>query len=154
MHRHLSKSIYRWKINDAYHGGVPDTFYSGRNGHCFIEYKYKEKLPKRDSSQIILNLSPQQRIWLTLQHSNNVICYAVLASKDKVFVTQEFNMPGLTLKDFNEQSIPFKEYIQLIENITIKQNGIITKIIRKNGQVVSKIVTDSNNVLINEQMNK
>ena len=43
---------------------------------------------------------------------------------------------------------------ELIENITIKQNGIITKIIRKNGQVVSKIVTDSNNVLINEQMNK
>jgi len=123
VHRHLSKSIYRWKINDAYHGGVPDTFYSGRNGHCFIEYKYKEKLPKKDSSQIILNLSPQQRIWLTLQHSNNVICYAVLASEDKVFVTQEFNMPGLTLKDFNEQSIPFKEYIQLLENITIGETN-------------------------------
>ena len=86
-------------------------------GDTYKNVLYKEKLPKRDSSQIVLNLSPQQRIWLTLQHSNNVICYAVLASKDKVFVTQEFNMPGLTLKDFNEQSIPFKEYIQLIEHI-------------------------------------
>ena len=47
----------------------------------------------------------------------------VLASKNKVFVTQEFNMPGLTLKDFNEQSIPFKEYIQLIENITIGETN-------------------------------
>ena len=43
---------------------------------------------------------------------------------------------------------------ELIENITIKQNGNTTKIIRKNGQVVSKIVTDSNNILINEQISK
>ncbi len=43
---------------------------------------------------------------------------------------------------------------ELIENITIKQNGITTKIIRKNGKNVSKIVTDNNNVLINESINK
>ena len=40
VHKKLPPSIYKWKINDAYHGGVPDCFYSGNAGLCFVEYKY------------------------------------------------------------------------------------------------------------------
>ena len=46
IHKKLPISIYKWKINDSYHGGVPDCFYSGPAGHCFVEYKFKKELPK------------------------------------------------------------------------------------------------------------
>ena len=44
IHKKLPKEIYKWKINDPYHGGVPDTFYSGPKGFAFFEYKYIQKL--------------------------------------------------------------------------------------------------------------
>ena len=52
IHKKLPKEIYKWKINDPYHGGVPDTFYSGPKGFAFFEYKYIQKLPKRKTSKI------------------------------------------------------------------------------------------------------
>ena len=72
VHKALPSSIYKWKINDSYHGGVPDTFYAGPNGHCFIEYKYIDQLPAKNTSKVKFNLSPQQRIWLTEQAVNNL----------------------------------------------------------------------------------
>ena len=119
VHKHLPKTIYRWKINDPYHGGVPDTFYSGRNDHCFIEYKYTEKIPARQTSKLKFNLSPQQRIWLNLQLSNNIKCYACLAIKNQVYVTQDFNLEYKTLEEFNDQSITFDSFIEFITDITI-----------------------------------
>jgi len=37
--KHL-KSIYVWPINDNYHAGVPDHYYSGLGGDLWVEYKY------------------------------------------------------------------------------------------------------------------
>ena len=56
IHKKLPKEIYKWKINDPYHGGVPDTFYSGPKGFAFFEYKYVQKLPKRNTSKIKVDL--------------------------------------------------------------------------------------------------
>ena len=122
VHKHLPKSIYRWKINDAYHGGVPDTYYSGCNGHCFIEYKYQDTLPRKETSKITMKLSAQQRYWLKRQHNNNVLAYAVLACLDRVLVTQDFDLEYVTLKEFNEQSIPFKEYINFLTTTLGEEN--------------------------------
>ena len=112
MHRHLSKSIYRWKINDAYHGGVPDAFYSGPQGHCFIEYKYASTLPKKEESKIEINLSVQQRIWLTQQKENNIFTYAVLGTPKLVYVIEDFTIKHITLKDLNKTGVPFKNFIE------------------------------------------
>tara|TARA_R110001592_G_scaffold125448_3_gene335506 strand:- start:604 stop:1005 length:402 start_codon:yes stop_codon:yes gene_type:complete len=114
VHKALPSSIYKWKINDPYHGGVPDTFYAGPNGHCFIEYKYIDQLPAKNTSKVKFNLSPQQRIWLTEQAVNNLFTYAVLASGDQVYVTEDFTIKDLTVKKFNEGSIPFKIYIEVL----------------------------------------
>ena len=54
IHKKLPSTIYKWKINDAYHGGVPDCFYSGTGGLCFVEYKYKKELPKKMELLLIL----------------------------------------------------------------------------------------------------
>jgi len=112
VHKHLPKTIYRWKINDPYHGGVPDTYYSGPSNHCWIEYKYTEKLPSRDNSKIKFNLSEQQRIWLKRQKEFNIFVYAVLACKDQVYVTENFDLKFITLKQFQKESISFKMFIQ------------------------------------------
>jgi len=37
--KHL-KSIYVWAINDSWHAGVPDHYYSGAGGDLWAEYKY------------------------------------------------------------------------------------------------------------------
>lgn len=34
------KSIYVWAINDSWHAGVPDHYYSGSGGDLWAEYKY------------------------------------------------------------------------------------------------------------------
>ena len=114
VHNHLPKEIYRWKINDPYHGGVADTFYSGRTNHCFIEYKYKDTLPSKPTSKIKINLSAQQRIWLSKQAEHNIFTYAVFASGDLVYVTEDFTIEHITLKEFNKNSIPFKTYIEVL----------------------------------------
>ena len=37
--RHLP-SLYKWSINDSWHAGVPDHYYSGHGGDLWAEYKY------------------------------------------------------------------------------------------------------------------
>lgn len=65
------KSIYVWPINDSWHAGVPDHYYSGSNGDLWAEYKYfptdrdtfdltrPEKTPK---------LTRIQQHWLGARH--------------------------------------------------------------------------------------
>ena len=79
VHKNLSSDIYKWKINDSYTGGVPDCFYTGPAGHCFVEYKYKKELPKRDTTPINFNLSAQQELWLIERSKQGVPCYLILA---------------------------------------------------------------------------
>lgn len=121
MHKHLPKEVYRWKINDPYHGGVPDAFYSGLANSCFVEYKYKESLPQKETSKIKLDLSQQQRNWLKLQKTNNLFVYAVFASQDRVYVIEDFDLKEFTLKEFNERSYLFKNYIEALSNFCLKK---------------------------------
>lgn len=114
VHRHLPKEIYRWKINDAYHGGVPDAFYSGPQGHCFIEYKYINTLPKKNESKIEINLSVQQKIWLTQQKKNNIFTYAVLGTPELVYVLEDFTIKHITLKNLKSTGVPFKSFIEAL----------------------------------------
>ena len=122
MHKALPSTIYKWKINDPYHGGVADTFYSGPQGHCFIEYKYIAKLPAKSTSKIKFNLSEQQRIWLTERANHNMFTYAVFASGDLVYVTEDFTIKELTVKQFNNKAIPFKMYIEGLTNFCIGES--------------------------------
>jgi len=80
----LGSDVYKWKINDPYHGGVPDVYYSGPAGLCFVEYKYKPKLPAKDTSKIDFGLSKQQELWLTRQANHQVSVYVLAGCEDKV----------------------------------------------------------------------
>jgi len=120
VHKHLPTAIYRWKINDPYHGGVPDAFYAGKKNHCFIEYKYQDTLPKKPTSQIKIALTSQQRLWLNNAKENNIICYAVLASGDSVLMSNKFDQISVSKEEFEKESITFKKYIDRLINICLE----------------------------------
>lgn len=65
IHRQLSKSVHRWKINARYVRGVPDCWYSGPGGDLWVEYKYLPRAPRRDFTP---QLSANQKHWLQHRH--------------------------------------------------------------------------------------
>lgn len=120
VHKALPKEIYKWKINDPYHGGVPDAFYSGPQGFLFVEYKYKETLPKKANSKIKINLSEQQRVWLRRAQSHKLPAYIVFASKNRVAVLTNPDIPYLCVAKFERISWPFNNYIAFLEKLCLK----------------------------------
>jgi len=64
IHRLLPSSLYKWKINDNFHGGVADAYYSGPTGDLWIEYKYLPRPPKRLDTVVKTCLTDQQLHWL------------------------------------------------------------------------------------------
>lgn len=63
VHRHLPVGLYHMKNHNQYNGGIPDVWYSGPAGDLWIEYKFIA-VPKRDDTNIIINLSELQKNWL------------------------------------------------------------------------------------------
>tara|TARA_Y100001980_G_C14356126_1_gene165568 strand:+ start:29 stop:430 length:402 start_codon:yes stop_codon:yes gene_type:complete len=121
VHSNLPANIYKWKINDPYHGGVPDCFYSGYSGLCFVEYKYKRELPKKPNTLIKFNLSKQQELWLTDRRNEGVPCYAALGVGNLVVFTQEFDQVNkYTKQKFEEEALTFEEFIGKLRNLCVK----------------------------------
>ena len=121
VHKHLPKAIYKWKINDKYQGGVPDAFYAGPNNHCFIEYKYSDSLPAKDTSLIPVGLTEQQRLWLLKAQKNKILCYWVFGSKLGVYMSQDFDKTTITKLEYDQNNISFKEYINELIEICLGQ---------------------------------
>lgn len=69
IHRLLPKSVYAWKINDRFQGGVADAYYSGAAGDLWVEYKYLKALPKQPTTAVPVELSQLQRQWLRARHT-------------------------------------------------------------------------------------
>ena len=116
VNKSLSTNIYKWKINDPYHGGVPDVYYSGPAGMCFVEYKYKPKLPARPSSKLDFGLSKQQELWLTNQVKNQVSVYVLAGCEDKVVkVSNNFaKVNEYTKETFLEDAMEFEQAVFLL----------------------------------------
>lgn len=121
LHRLLPKEVFRWKINDPYHGGVPDCFYSGPGGFCFMEYKYKDKKPVRPTTPIKFNLTQQQRDWLYKQHNFGLPIYAAMGINDKVLLTQDFYKKSFSVQEFEEKAVHVKEFVNIISNICLNK---------------------------------
>ena len=121
VHKNLSSDIYKWKINDSYTGGVPDCFYTGPAGHCFVEYKYKKELPKRDTTLINFNLSVLQAIWLTERNKQGVPCYLVVAVGNLVVITQNFEKANKYLtSEFLEDSMTFVDFVAKLTKMCVE----------------------------------
>ena len=78
LHRKMSKSIYKMKMNMGMGApnGVPDYYYEGDAGSCWVEYKYSQvALPSRRGLK--LGLSLLQEGWLVRAVSNNIPAYVI-----------------------------------------------------------------------------
>ena len=110
------KSIYCWSINDSWHAGVPDHYYSGSGADLWAEYKF---FPK-DKTKFDLTRPPKspkltraQQNWLNSQHDRG----------RQVRVIVGFPGGGVILKD--------KEWMHPVEIQTLwTRQEIATEILR------------------------
>ena len=121
IHKKLSSDIYKWKINDAYHGGVPDVFYSGPGGHCFVEYKYKKELPKRHNTFIKFGVTAQQCAWLNARKDEGVPVFVALGVGKNVVFNDNFDVVNVyTVRDYITEAMSIDDFIDELEKICIK----------------------------------
>jgi hypothetical protein len=121
IHSLLPKEVFRWKINDPYHGGVPDCFYSGPKGFCFMEYKYRDKKPVRATTLIKFNLTQQQRAWLHKQYNFGLPIYAAMGVGNEVLLTQDFYKKAFSVQEFEEKAVHVKDFVNIISNICLNK---------------------------------
>ena len=121
IHKRLSSDIYKWKINDAYHGGVPDVFYSGPGGHCFVEYKYKKELPKRHNTFIKFGVTAQQCAWLNARKDEGVPVFVALGVGKSIVFNDNFDVVNVyTVRDYITEAMSIDDFIDELEKICIK----------------------------------
>ena len=121
IHKRLSSDIYKWKINDAYHGGVPDVFYSGPGGHCFVEYKYKKELPKRHNTFIKFGVTAQQCALLNARKDEGVPVFVALGVGKSVVFNDNFDVVNVyTVRDYITEAMSIDDFIDELEKICIK----------------------------------
>lgn len=59
---YLKSKVYFEKMNNPFRAGTADFWYSGKNGDCWIEYKFIPTIPTRTT--ILPDLSARQLKWL------------------------------------------------------------------------------------------
>jgi hypothetical protein len=65
LHRYLLPEVYAWKINDNFHRGIPDCYYSGPGGDLWVEYNhYSTQLPRVFKPRLTLH----QIDWLNTRY--------------------------------------------------------------------------------------
>jgi hypothetical protein len=137
----LDKStVFSWKINDNFQGGVPDNFYLGlqnvtielqnpKNGRklpLFVEYKYLKAIPKRDTTSIIPDLSAQQLKWLQMLIDAGQLALVIVGapsgrtSEGVIFESHEW-VEGITRAEFIKR---MKSYAELAKIITEIVNSV------------------------------
>lgn len=81
VHRLLPKKVYRMKNHNEYNGGIADCWYDGPVGDLWVEYKFVV-LPKRDSTQVRVDLSPLQLEWLRDRKFNGRNVVVIVGCKE------------------------------------------------------------------------
>lgn len=124
VHRKLPESIYKWKINDNYEGGVADAYYSGTGGDLWLEYKYIKELPVRGDTVVRTSLSAQQKLWLSRRYNEGRSVGVVIGSpKGIVLLTSpdDWEKP-LILDDFISTAFEKERLVSyIVETTTSKE---------------------------------
>jgi len=122
VHRQISNSVFRWKINDTYAGGVPDAFYAGPACCLFVEYKYVT-LPKKETSLVRTSLSEQQKLWLNRMLAIDKHVAVVIGSPigGLILLNGLWNSP-LTKTQFTKYALTKKEIANWIECVCLSKN--------------------------------
>ena len=69
IERRLPRTLHREKMNNPFRGGTADSWYSGKGGDLWVEYKFLPRVPQRGFiTPERLDLSHLQRQWLRGRH--------------------------------------------------------------------------------------
>ena len=74
VHKYIDKNIvYYEKMCNPYNSGTPDVYYDGPGGDIWIEYKFKQKIPKHYTPAV----TELQRQWLLRADNNGRTVYVI-----------------------------------------------------------------------------
>jgi|TARA_B110000238_G_C15920886_1_gene350410 hypothetical protein len=123
IHKRLPPTLYKWKINDNFHGGVADAYYSGAEGDLWVEYKYISNPPKKPTTVIQTCLTKQQLYWLGARQKEGRSVALIIGIdapfgyqwKDNLVITDLDNME-ITLEKFSSSAIDKRGVAEYIMN--------------------------------------
>ncbi len=81
VHRHLPTGLYRMKNHNAYNGGIPDCWYSGKVADLWVEYKFVA-LPARGDTLVKITLAELQKEWLRSRHKEGRQVAVIVGCKE------------------------------------------------------------------------
>lgn len=98
IHKRLPKEVYRMKNHNPYTAGVADCWYSGKKGDLWVEYKWRQAIPKNVNIRPQALLSPLQTAWLNARHEEGRMVCVIIGCQHG----------GVILKDFqwNQEIAP------------------------------------------------
>ncbi|MCL1142944.1 hypothetical protein [Shewanella gaetbuli] len=125
IHQRLPANVYHWKINDNFAGGVPDAFYRVLDNPdakpMWVEYKLIKALPKRASTRVIPDLSPQQLVWLKQTVNNSEIVRVVVGVESEKVDRQVTGIilepnkweTGFTSEEYHSNKLTYSEMAKI-----------------------------------------
>ena len=126
VHRHLPplKELYREKMNNPYHGGTADWWYSGQRQDLWLEHKFLPRLPQKGNVWLCNPnvkqpiLSRLQQDWLNSRYKEG----------RNVGVLVGCPLGGVILRDLSwEDEIP----VSLFRSLILSRQSIADWIVRE-----------------------
>lgn len=115
VHKHLAQDIHREKMNNPYRSGTADVWYSGHKADYWIEYKFLQTLPKRLDTEIVLDLTENQKLWLQNRHKEGrkvaVVCGCRIGGV--IFLNLDWEK-AITVKSYLSKVVTRQELAQWI----------------------------------------
>lgn len=66
------------KTHNSFRGGIFDMYYESPRGLLWVEYKWIPKMPVRDKTMIVPDMSDLQLQWGLERHTNNIPCAVIV----------------------------------------------------------------------------
>ncbi len=118
VHKRLPPDVFRWKINDTNHAGVPDAMYRGPAGILFVEYKWLKELPKRSTTSVKIDVSPIQANWIRAHNGHGQKIAVITGTPDCALIRTRtswaFPINNIL---FNELSVSHNDVATWITNV-------------------------------------
>lgn len=95
------------KQNNPYSAGTPDVYYSGTDGDMWIEYKFMKELPKRATTMVVPDLSPDQKRWLgnRLDEGRNVYVVMGVGAKHAILYRNREWLTPISVKELQAKLV-------------------------------------------------
>jgi hypothetical protein len=118
VEKRINRGIYHMKNANVWIAGIPDSWYSGKGGDLWVEYKY---IPKHGKVSPTKLLSALQRDWLNARHKEGRSVAVIIGCPEGGVVLEDHAWENdLEAADFNAMIQPVEEIAGWIERRCLK----------------------------------